>query len=117
MSSNINSCIKALEVMKRTRQFALDAELQGSKYFDMTNIQGIRSEVSVRSFIRPEFDQVIDNYKTMFEGFRAVLNLSKLRSFSNIFSALEVFMRKDYNILVRAYLVNNLFTESNCYFG
>ena len=116
LSSNINSCLKALEIIKRTRSFAQNAELQGSRYFDMINIQGIKSEVSVRSFTRPEFEEVIDNYKTMFEGFKEVLQLSHLRSFGHIFTSLESFMRKDYNILVRAYLVNNLLAEPYCYF-
>jgi hypothetical protein len=103
--------------MKRTRNFAQEAKLQGSKYFDMANIKGIKSEVSVRSFELPEYDQVIENYKRMFEGFRAVLDLSSLRNFGDIFLGLETFMKQDHNILVRAYLVNNLFTDKDCYFG
>lgn len=53
----------------------------------------------------------------MFQGFQEVLSLSHLRNFGPIFSGLESFMKKDYNILVRAYLVNNLFIDNNFYFG
>ncbi len=53
----------------------------------------------------------------MFEGFKSVLNLSNLTNFSQIFSDLENFIKKDHNILVRAYLCINLFHSPSQYFG
>lgn len=85
LEANINSCIKALQIMKRTRSFGQVATIQGKRYFDITNVKGIKSEVAVRKFDLPSYEQVTDLYLEMFEGFRSVVAMSELRNFSQIF--------------------------------
>ncbi len=53
----------------------------------------------------------------MFEGFKQVLKLSSMTEFTMIFRELEVFMKNDYNIIVRSYLSSCLFMVDNMYFG
>lgn len=99
--------------MKRTQNFGEG----GEKFFNGDNVKGLLSEVSVRKLNLPTFEEVYDDYMKMFEGFNKVLEISKLTNYSDLFAALEDFMKQDYNIIVRAYLGNNLFIEELYYFG
>lgn len=99
--------------MKRTMQFGKGGEV----FFDSTHVKGLLSEVSVRKLVLPEFSDVYEDYQKMFRGLGKVLEISKLTNYSDLFTALEEFMKQDYNIIVRAYLANNLFSKEMYFFG
>jgi hypothetical protein len=67
--------------------------------------------------VLPSIEEAIQEHLKTYEGFKHVIEISGLTKYSDVFSELKKFMDKDYNLLVRAFLVNNLFAGPNTYFG
>ena len=80
-------------------------------------INGILLEHPVRDIKFESLKQKIPSIEKMIEGFEFVIKMKNLENFDEIFMALKTFSLKEYNILVRAFLINNLFIEDQKYFG
>ena len=115
IESNINSCTKALQVIKRTLEFAPPEKAEA--YFSQDHIRGMQSEISVRKINFPSFETAFEDYMKMFAGLRQVIKIAHMEHFNDVFFELEDFMKKDYNIIVRAYLCNSMFVDGSTFFG
>jgi len=99
--------------MKRTVQFSKGGEV----YFSQRNCLGMLSEIPVRKLEFLTFEGSYNYLMKTFEGIIEVIELSKMKTYDDVMESMTTYMERGHNILVRAFLINNLFSKEDFFFG
>jgi len=75
------------------------------------------SEIPVRTLDLKGFDEVCEEYTKTFEGLKEVMALSRLNTFDDVRNGFRSYIDKNYNPVVRCFLILNLFNKEGYYFG
>lgn len=102
------TCIKALEIIKRTVTFA---EPLGS-IFDKSNILGIAIDVQVRTLEFPLFDKSVEGLKSTFEALVSNYELANVDSALDLLQKWDKLNSKENNFFVGAHIVTTAFDET-----
>lgn len=109
VESFLFTCIKALEVIKRTTSF----EEPLPSVFDKSNICGIAIDVQVRSLDFPTLETSVEGIKSTFEAMISNYDLMNVNSALDLLQKWDTLNRKDNNFLLSAHLVTTAFNEDN----
>lgn len=110
----INTCLKALEVIKRTTKFREEAK----GVFDRTNIVGIATDVPIRNMPMLTLEQSVQKLTTYLEQILENYELEHISDCLTLLEKWEQVNKKESGFLVSAQLVSNSFDRNNfSYFG
>ena len=99
--------------MKRTTNFSKG----GEAYFDQRNCLGMLSEIPVRKLEFLDFESSYNYFMKTFEGILEVIEISKQTTYDDVMESMTTYMERGHNILVRAFLINNMFSKDDTFFG
>lgn len=102
------TCIKALEIIKRTVTF----EEPLPSILDKTNIVGIAIDVQVRNHDFPTLDKSIEGLKNTFEAMVNNYELANVDSSLDLLQKWDKLNTKDNNFLIGAHIVTTAFDET-----
>lgn len=109
VESPLFTCIKALEVIRRTT--AYEEALESA--FDKANIVGIAIDVQVRTQDFPSFDKTVEGIKNTLEAMLGNYELASVASALDLMQKWDRLNSRDNNFLVSSHVVTTAFDESN----